>query len=241
MSGVRLITCSGLCLLVLLCVAGSVRAYFRTATPRTSRRAGATLAGYVQLDVVVQEGVPPSGPYLYYTEVNRNRGLAFAGNNGRDAELTYRFPPTGASAARAIKGYFALDVSFPSEMSEFVPGRLEYQTSSDGTGWSAARVLEEGCQEIPLTSASGVCYIMLTGAGVVIDNIDVYLSSQPVTIQVPRDFPTIQAAIDDAGDDDVIELAGRTYRGPGNRDIDFQGQSHHGPGGRRGQGYDPGL
>ncbi len=225
MSGVRLITCSAACLLVLLCVGGSARAQFPYSYTEDFTAGSTTLAGYVNSTLWSNGGVPPSGPYLYYMEVNRNRGLAFVGNNGRDAELTYRFPLTGASTARAIKGSFALDVSFPSEMSEFVPGRLECQTSSDGTGWSSARVLEEGRQEIPLTSAGGVCYIKLTGAGVVIDNIDVDLSSQPVTIQVPRDFPTIQAAIDNASDDDVIELAGRTYRGPGNRDIDFKGKA----------------
>lgn len=39
------------------------------------------------------------------------------------------------------------------------------------------------------------------------------------------DFPTIQAAIDAAGNGDVIELTDGTFRGAGNRDIDFLGKA----------------
>jgi hypothetical protein len=39
------------------------------------------------------------------------------------------------------------------------------------------------------------------------------------------DFPTIQAAVDVVVIGDFIELADGTYRGPGNRDIDFHGKA----------------
>jgi len=39
------------------------------------------------------------------------------------------------------------------------------------------------------------------------------------------DFPTIQAAIDSASSGDEIELAGGTFTGDGNRDLDFSGKS----------------
>jgi predicted outer membrane repeat protein len=39
------------------------------------------------------------------------------------------------------------------------------------------------------------------------------------------DFPTIQAAIDAAADGDVVGLADGTFRGPGNRDIDYHGKA----------------
>lgn len=211
----------------MLCVAGSLRADWTYQYTDDFTAGKAALDGYRHSTFWPKEQVPPPEPYLYYVEIDRNRGLAFADYKGQKAELGYRFPPASAPAVRAIKGVFALDVSFPSnaEISQAPPGRLEYQTSPDGTGWSTARVLEEGHHEIPLTSAGGVCYILFSGTRAVIDNIDVYLNSQPVTIRVPQGFATIQAAIDAAGDGDVIEVAKGTYRGPGNRDIDFRGKA----------------
>ncbi|MHC4123294.1 MAG: choice-of-anchor Q domain-containing protein [Planctomycetota bacterium] len=41
----------------------------------------------------------------------------------------------------------------------------------------------------------------------------------------PADFNTIQAAIDDANDGDVVEVQPGTYTGLGNRDIDFLGKA----------------
>jgi pectin methylesterase-like acyl-CoA thioesterase len=40
----------------------------------------------------------------------------------------------------------------------------------------------------------------------------------------PADFSTIQAAIDDAVDGDVVEVKPGTYTGEGNRDIDYKGK-----------------
>ena len=45
------------------------------------------------------------------------------------------------------------------------------------------------------------------------------------TFGVPTDFPTIQEAIDFAGDRDVVEIQPGTYTGQGNRDIDFKGKA----------------
>ncbi|MBN1124247.1 MAG: hypothetical protein JXA82_04505 [Sedimentisphaerales bacterium] len=42
---------------------------------------------------------------------------------------------------------------------------------------------------------------------------------------VPSDYPTIQAAIDAATNNDMIVLAPGTYTGDGNRDIDFKGKA----------------
>jgi len=41
----------------------------------------------------------------------------------------------------------------------------------------------------------------------------------------PADFNNIQAAINDANDGDIIEVQPGTYRGSGNRDIDFLGKA----------------
>ncbi|UCF44385.1 MAG: PQQ-binding-like beta-propeller repeat protein, partial [Planctomycetota bacterium] len=58
------------------------------------------------------------------------------------------------------------------------------------------------------------------------------LASQPARGEIialwpdgTGDYPTIQAAIDDANDGDVIYLFPGTYAGDGNRDIDFLGKS----------------
>ena len=227
MSNVRLTTCSGLCLLVMLCAAGSVRADWTYEYADDFATGKAALDGYRHSAFWSKERAPLPEPYLYYIEIDRNRGLAFADYKGQNAELGYRFPLTSTPAVRTVKGVFALDVSFPSnpEISQAVPGRLECRTSPDGMGWSTAQVLGAGRHEIPITSAGGVCYILFSGTRVVIDNIDVSLNSTPVTIRVPQSFATIQAAIDAAGDGDVIEVAKGVYSGPGNRDIDFRGKA----------------
>jgi hypothetical protein len=223
MSNVRLTTWFGVCLLAVLCGGGSLKAYDYADYFTTNK---VELDSYRHSVFSPRDQVPPSEPYLYYIDISRNRGLAFTDYKGRDAELRYRFPVAVESAQRVVKGVLALDVSFPSaEISQVIPGHLEYQTSPDGTAWSTAESLEAGHHEIPITSASGYCYVFFSGTRVVIDNLSVFLYSTPVTIRVPRDFATIQAAIDAAVDGDVIELAKNTYSGPGNRDIDFRGKA----------------
>jgi hypothetical protein len=41
---------------------------------------------------------------------------------------------------------------------------------------------------------------------------------------VPVDYPTIQAAIDDCNEGDTVIIAPGTHTGSGNRDIDFKGK-----------------
>lgn len=50
------------------------------------------------------------------------------------------------------------------------------------------------------------------------------LVSEPAVIAVPSGWPTIQAGIDAAIDDDAVHVAGGTYTGDGNRDLDFNGK-----------------
>jgi len=60
------------------------------------------------------------------------------------------------------------------------------------------------------------------------------LTAHTAVINVPADQPTIQAGIDAAVDGDTVLVADGTWRGPGNRDIEFHGkaitlQSENGP------------
>jgi hypothetical protein len=227
MSTSRLITSFGFCLLAMMACAGVLRADWTYDYADDFAAGTAEADSYRHSRFWSRGAVALSEPYLFYVEIDRNQGLAFMDRNGQLAELGYRFPVTAGQAQRSVRGMVTVDVSFPStaEISQQVPGRLECRTSSDGTGWSATQTLPAGRRGIPVTSATGACYILFSGTRAVIDNLAVSLSSLPVTIEVPADFDTIQEAIDAAVDGDVIEVAPRVYSGPGNRDIDFQGKA----------------
>jgi len=51
------------------------------------------------------------------------------------------------------------------------------------------------------------------------------LTTSAATRHVPTEYPTIQAAIDDANNGDVVMLQPDVYSGPGNTDIDFNGKA----------------
>lgn len=56
-------------------------------------------------------------------------------------------------------------------------------------------------------------------------DVSVVVSSDPVTINVPIDFPTIQAAIDAAVPGDTVQVEDGYYTGPQNTNLDFSGKA----------------
>jgi len=174
-----------------------------------------------------KDAFPPPEPYLFYCASQTDRQLGFMDHLGQPAHLGYSFPIAPPPAPRTVTGILKLTVRFPSSafFSQSPPGYLLYSLSSDAHNWTTPQHLQPGRNEIPLKSATGTCYVILLGTKVLVDDLAVHLSSPATTIRVPDDFPTIQQAIDAAKDGDVIEVAPGTYRGPGNRDIQFRGRA----------------
>ncbi|UCG46304.1 MAG: right-handed parallel beta-helix repeat-containing protein [Phycisphaerales bacterium] len=183
-----------------------------------------------------REAFPPPEPYLYYSSVGGDRGLVFAGYGGEPAHLAYCFPLGPGQSTRPVRGRLEIDVRFPSnaEISQSPRGYLLFSTSDDGIEWTTPKMMTPGQNRIPLESVKGSCYVIFLGTRVLIDDLDVYLVSPPATIHVPKDFSTIQGAIDFAADGDIVEVAPGVYDGPGNFNIEFRGKaitvrSSHGP------------
>jgi len=146
---------------------------------------------------------PPPQTHLYYLDTGLQRELGFGDYNKDPALLGYCFPVGSVQAQGAVSGYLQIDVRFL-ESTDLVSGSLEYSLSDDGVVWTSARQLRPGSHNIPIESVRGTCYVKFRGTDVLIDNVVVRLSSPSATILVPRDFATIQGAIDSASNGDII-------------------------------------
>jgi len=168
---------------------------------------------------------PPRQAYLYYRETGSKRELGFGDYFDDPAYIGYRFPVDGEKSLGAIEGNIHIDVRLPygSDIAQSLSSYLLYRFSPDGVNWSYAQELEPGSHDIPIESVRGNCYVTFTGTGVLIDNLKVNLYSSSSTIRVPEDFATIQQAIDYAREGETVEVGPGTYKGDGNRDIDFRG------------------
>jgi hypothetical protein len=173
------------------------------------------------------EAFPPAEPYLYYVGNGSERQLVFTGYRGQPAHIGYCFPIGQGRLIRPIKGNLSLDVhsAANADKSDFLLGYLLFSLSEDGVSWSLPKSLGLGHHNIPISSLQGSCYVVFLGTGFGIDNLDVRLYRPAATIHVPGDLPTIQQAIDNAGNGDIIEVAPGVYTGNGNWDIDFRGKA----------------
>ncbi|MHC4326326.1 MAG: right-handed parallel beta-helix repeat-containing protein, partial [Planctomycetota bacterium] len=166
-----------------------------------------------------QGAYPPRKAYLYFRDTPDRRELGFGDYYGQRAYLGYRFPADSEKSMGSVYGELLIDVSLLESS-----GYLFCSVSADGINWSAQE-LQPGSNIIQLESVRGSCYVIFGGTGVLIDNLEVNLYSPSATIHVPDDYATIQDAIDNASDGDIIEVGPNTYRGDGNRDIDFRGKA----------------
>ncbi len=132
--------------------------------------------------------------------------------------MCYRFPEGSENLTGSVYGELLIDVRLLESS-----GYLFYSLSADGVNWSLEEELVTGSHNIQIESVRGSCYVKFFGTGVLIDNLEVNLYSPSATILVPEDFATIQDAIDNASDGDIIEVGPDNYSGEGNRDIDFLG------------------
>lgn len=167
-----------------------------------------------------QGAFPPRQAYLYFRDNGDERELGFGDYNDDAAFLCYRFPEGSENLSGSVYGELLIDVTRLESS-----GYLSYRFSDDGVNWSGEEELETGTHNIDIGSVRGSCYVKFTGTSVLIDNLEVHLYTPSATILVPEDYATIQDAIDNASDGDIIEVGPNTYSGEGNWDIDFRGRA----------------
>lgn len=191
---------------------------------------------------------PPPRPYLSYLETEDAGGLIFM-NCGDDlAHLAYSFRLGAGQPGPLVRGTLRLEVAFPcnAQVSQFRPGQLLYSISLNGLTWSAPLSLSAGAHEIPLQSATGSYYVLLSGARAVMESLRIAVPGVAVRVQDnpgptqtiyhvdaetgsdtsrgtsrARAFATVTKAIESARNGDAVVVWPGTYR----EEITFRGKA----------------
>jgi hypothetical protein len=124
---------------------------------------------------------PPACSYLTHRGTGDARALVFLDYLGELAHLGYNFQVGTGGATLQVK------VSYPcnAEISQFPPGQLFCSTLlPDGMTWSDPQFLSAGSHDIPLQSSNGTCYVLLSGARAVIDNLRVAPATPGATVRI---------------------------------------------------------
>ncbi|MFC1652143.1 right-handed parallel beta-helix repeat-containing protein [Planctomycetota bacterium] len=166
----------------------------------------------------------PTGPYLALITRQGNRMLAMQSHHGEPAVLGYCLPLQGAELPSILYG--SLQVTAWENRTGPGDVYLLYSTSTDGRQWSTPESLNVNqTNQVSLLPFFRATYVVFMGSQVLLDNLEITVSNPAASLRVPADASTLQAAIDQASDGDVIEVAPGVYRGGGNVNIDFRGKA----------------
>jgi hypothetical protein len=163
-----------------------------------------------------QGAFPPRQAYLYFYDTAGQRELGFGDYYDAKAYLSYRFPTGSETSIDSVSGDLLVDMRLQESS-----GYLKCSIYPDGVNLSLEQQLEPGSNKIHIESVRGSFHVVFSGAGVLIDNLEVNLYTPPAKISVPGDYATIQQAIDNAISGDIVEVAPGRYTG----DIDFGGKT----------------
>jgi len=151
-----------------------------------------------------------------------------------------------------VIGLSALEFEFMAREGEGNPDAQVLIIENIGTGtmdWS----IEEDCSWLEANPENGICNGDINEVNIIVDisgigwgrydcllevnsntainsgkefNVTLHIyTDYEGGLHVPKEYPTIQAAIDDASNGDVVVVGDGIYTGPGNQDIDFLGKA----------------
>jgi parallel beta-helix repeat protein len=143
------------------------------------------------------------------------------------------YQTTGYAEQRPIIDSFVANAT-----QDFAPFDVTFScTAHDPDGAIMGYTMNYGDDSVPETNTTGVfshtydAHGLLYAFITVVDNTGAAVNSAAIRItnngklRVPETYPTIQAAVDSAIDGDWVLVTDGTYKGEGNKDLDFKGKA----------------